>query len=560
MFKNRVVYSLLIASVAFLSACSPKKEECTTGSTKPECQVGTDLGVDAGLLQVQFADSYFYDLNTDSWSTVKASELNAGVIDTTVAVYSSYLNLGLTEALNSAQAAKGQKEASLNQKNQVPYIEFAAKDGVRYLYRYQKQTLSGTTLVDEQGIVPIAGARAILPLVNAAFNNQYFTSESTVGSRFKNIVSITAENNKRAGPVYQVQFQSMFAVQSIDFLVNYSQEMQSYSLPTRWKYYNNASNTGNNTNLPFFTLEDRKSIPTSVPVDARVLFKAAPKLQLKQEIFFELPFQGDLFKVSGTVVPDRGHRFYISAIPLSSERDFGMRVSLGGEPLTQNSLSFEKFNFPIGRKFDINFAYDFTPNVRYGAQAGGGDPFQKGLLYPLRPVCYEIKDQVYQPWIKEPPRNAARAQGRYYAICDLDETKEVSLGTSSQERMDTWYDFFSYAPYRADKNELGHFYGLKSVTFVMEACVKIQVKAAGDTAWQTKTQGGSNCGDANSDTSWTQVYAEKTFTIFDYVNSYKSVKDLTSIIERFKSSSTEPYPTMKFNNEMLNGDSIRHVY
>lgn len=557
--KNMNIKLAVLLTISFLFAgCSEPEEECTTGSTSAECRVETDLGIDAGLLKIDFLNSDFYDINTNSWVVLKAVELNSGLISSTVPVYSSYLNLGINEAVNSAKNAKGQKDDNLAEKNQVPFIEFAAKDGVRYLYRYQKKTLSGTLLVDEQGIVPVTGTRAILPLVNASFNGQYFTSESTVGTKFKNVVQIIAETNKKAGSAYQIEFESIFAIQSIDFLTAFSAQIQNYSLPTRWKSYNNATNTSGNTNFSFVTLQDKKAIPTSVPVDTRVVFKAKPKLQMRQELFFELPFQGDLFKVSQVVVPDRGHKFYTTTINLDSDRDFNFKVFLGGELLTPNSLNFEKSNFPSGKKFDVSFSYDFSQNVKYGPD--NGDPFSRKLLYPLKPVCSELKDISYFPWTIEPLRDLRRSEGKYFAVCDLDDTAKVELETSSQTRMDTWYDYFSYAPYRPDKNELGHFFGIKSVTFYMDMCLKIQVKAVGEAEWVTKTEGGSNCGDSNSDESWSQVYVERTFTVFDYVNLYKNVKDLNSIIERFKSSSTETYPTMKFNNEILNGDQIRHIY
>lgn len=540
--------------------CNQKNETCSTGSTDPNCQIGDDLGVDAALLQINFVDSYFYDLNTGSWVTVTANDLNSGSINTTVPVYASYVNLSLTEATNNALGASAQKNTSSTNPSQVPYIEFQAKDGVSYLYRYQKYTADGTQLVDFQGQIPVTNGRATLPLVNATFNNKYYDSTTTIGTRFKNIVQITASTNKKAGSIYQVQFQSIYSVQNIDFQTTLSQEMSNFTLGKRWNFYNNISNTGPNTNLSFFTLQDRKNVPTTVPIDARVLFKDPPALQIKEEVFFELPFQGDLFKISGTVVPDRGNKFYVQTIPLNSTRDFNMKVTLGGVALQKNSLTYTALNFPSGRTFDVNFAYDFTPNSAYGSQSGGGDPFSNGLRYPLKPVCYELKSQTYVPWVKEPLRNAALTAHKYFGICDLDATAEVSLDTPSTSNLDTWHDFFSYAPYRPDKNELGHMFGIRSVTFTMTSCLKVQVKSATDTVWETKTAGGSNCGDTTADTSWTFVTVEKTFSIFDDTTPYLEVQDLTSILARFKSSSIQSYSTMKFNNENLSSDTIRHLY
>jgi hypothetical protein len=559
-FKKIIGAFAILGVLGAISACASKDDTCTSTSTDPKCKVGTDLGGDAGLLQIEFVDTFYFDLNQNSWVTIPSSDLKSGTVSTTIPVYATYLNLSANEATNSALAAQAQKSNAAITKSEVPYIEFTAKEGVRYIYRYQKISTSGITIADEQGVVTTSGARAIIPLVNASFNNKYYTAEATVGTRYKNVVQITAESNKKAGQVYEVQFQSVYSVQSVDFQVTYSDKMSAFTLANRWDFYNNDTHTGPNTKLDFVSLVDKKAIPTAVPVDARVLFKGAPRLLIQEEVFFELPFRGDLFKISGTVVPDRGNHFYVATIPLDSDRDFGMKVTLGGLELSKNSLAYQKLNFPVGAKLDVGFSYDLTPNAKYGPTAGGGDPFSNGLMYPLKPICYELKNQTYSPFAKESARDAVRAQGRYFAICDLDDTAEVSLDGPSTTRMDTWYDFFSYAPYRPELNELGHLYGIRSVTFTVETCLKVQIKASDDTVWQTKTQGGSNCGDSNSDDSWTYVTAQKSFTIFDNLSAYSAVKDLTSILSRFQNSSADPYSIMKFNNETLSADSIRHVY
>jgi hypothetical protein len=542
------------------ASCSKSSSTCTSTSTSADCTVGAVPGSDPSLLQLAFADSFFFDPNTGAWTTIPATSLSAGQISTTVPVYSSYLNLSSTASLNSALAASSQKSASAASKSEVPYIEFAAKDGVTYLYRYQKFNSQGVQVVDFQGTVSTSGNRAILPLNNSTFNNRYYDSSTTVGSRFKNVIQITAESNKKAGSIYQIQYQSIFSVENIDFNLVYSDAMKAFSLSNRWSYYNNSSNTGPNKKLDFVTLKDTTGNPTSVPVDARVLFYAPPVLTITEQVFFELPFQGDLFQKSGTVVPDRGDQFFVATIPLSSSSDFNMNVALGGIKLAKNSLAYTALQFPAGNTFDVGFSYDLTPNVAYGSQAGGGDPFSNGLLYPLKPVCYELKNQTYVPWVKEPVRDTALAHGNYFGICDLDQTAEINPGTASPTSIDTWHNFFSYAPYRADKNELGHMFGIKSVTFTLSACMKVQIKASTDVNWTTKTTGGSNCGFSSADSTWTFVTAEQSFTIFDNTAPFANIKDLNSILARFQSSSTTSYPSMKFNNENLNGVTIRHIY
>lgn len=559
--KKFVFLTLLTLTAGFISVgCNKSSSTCSSTSTSAQCTIADPGAADAALLAINFADSLFYDPNTSSWTTIPASGLSAGTIATAVPVYSSYLSLGQTEATNDVLLAGAQKAAAASSHNAIPYLEFTANAGVTYLFRYQKYSTDGVLLVDFQGTVPVSSSRAVLPLLNSSFNNAYYDITATIGTRYKNVISITAENNKKAGSVYQVSYQSIFSVENIDFNLAYSKAMSKFSLNNRWSFYNNSTNTGPNTNFDFFTLQDKIDAPTTVPVDARVVFYAPPVLQMSEQIFAEIPFEAALFQVSGTVVPDRGNSFLVATVPMDSTKDFGMNITLGGVALTQNSLAYTALALPAGKTFDIDFAYNLTPNLSYGSQVGGGDPFSNGLLYPLKPVCYELKNQTYVPWVKEPLRDAAIAAGNYFGICDLDQTAEINPGTTSPSSIDTWHNFFSYAPLRANKNELGHLFGIQSVTFTMTACLKVQVKASTDTNWNTKTVGGSNCGYSTADNSWTFVTAQKTFTIFDDTSTYGSAQDLNSVISRFKSSSTITYPTLKINNENLNGSSIRHIY
>lgn len=550
-------WSLLFVLPFFLLACDKKQTTCTAASTDPQCNTGGNPGADDSLLQITFEPTYHFDLGTNTWTTLSADQLKQGIITSPIYVYSSYINLSLNEALNSVIAAKDQQGQTNTNANQVPYIEFDAKSGVTYLYRYQKYDLSGTLLSDVQGTVPVQGSRALLPLTNASFNQKYYSSTDPLGQRYKNVISLTAQTSVKTGAIYQIQFQSIYSSQNVDFDLVFSDAMNSFSLENRWQFYKNQALTGPNTNLSFFTLKDKKNSATLSLTDVRVLFKSAPKLQIKEEVFFELPFQADLFKLSGTVVPDRGNKFYVAPVALDSNRDFKMNVFLGGELLSQDSKAFQKLSFPIGKKYDIGFSFDLTENTTYGALSG--DPNTKRLLYPLKPVCWELKNETYEPWVVEPLKAQALASNNYYAVCDLDETKTVGPIPPDLTKMDTWFGFFSYAPQRLEKNELGHLFGLRSVSFVIEACIRLQVKAPGTSTWTTTTVGAQNCGGIDSEL-WTPVFIEKTFTIYDNIASYKNTLNLSSILERFKSSAVETYTNMKINNEILDGDKIRHLY
>jgi len=549
----------LLAAINILTGCTGSStSNCTAGSTDSACQVTNTIGSDPSLFLVSFIDSSYFDANLNNWQTIPASDPNSGTINTTIPVYDSYVNMSLTDAINSALLATSEKSSSAAVTNPVPYLEFKVNSAVQYIFRYQKYDSSGTQLVDYTGSILPSNGRAILPLVNAQFNNQYYDSTATLGTRYKNVISITAENNQKAGAVYQVVFQSVYAIQNISTQTVYSSAMANFSLANRWSFFNNATNTGGNQNLPFVTFKSTQNQATTGSLDTQVVFYAPPQLQIVEELFFEMPFQGDSFKLTGVVVPDRGNSFVVQTISLDSQNDFNMVLSLGNVSLSPlaDGVTFQALNTPVGTSLDLTLGYNLTNNSKYGAPPNkSGDSYSNGLLFPLKPVCYEEKGQTYQPW--------ATINQSYAVACDLDTT--TPLATAASTSIDTWHGFFSYAPYRPDKNELGHMFGIKSIHFVYSGYYKIQAKAPSDTVWQTATNGGVNptctkTTNANCDTTWTYVSVEKAFSIFDNMGTYSSFLNLNSILSRFQSSSVQPYSYMHFNNEDLLGNTVRHIY
>jgi hypothetical protein len=431
-----------------------------------------------------------------------------------------------------------------------------------------------------------ASGRAILPLVNATFNNQYYDASSTFGTAYMNVVKFIAESNGVVGQAYAVQFTSVFGVVNVDYQVAYSSQMSAFTLAKRWSSYHDSSSSAAlapNANFPFFTLQNPASSPTTGALDARVVFSAPPKLEISENVFFELPFDGNQFNITGAVVPQRGNSFFVATIPLDSSQDFKMKMTLGSVPLTASSSSSATAfsimsgsgygTLPSGSSLSVGLAYDFTQSANY---SGSTHP----LLYPLKPVCYELKNQNYLPWdalLGEGARDLSIAQGQPFVVCDLDQTAELTPSTAppaTAASIDTWFSFFSYAPYRPANNELGHLFGIESVTFSMTACLKVQVKAPSDPdaewtaaagGWKTASAGaagGVGCGlaQSNADNTWTAVVAQQSFSIFDNVAPYAGAQGLVTILNQFKNSSVTPYQSMKINNEKLSGTSVRHLY
>lgn len=567
MRKSQIIFKLsaIFMALGMLAACTKNEGLCegASTSTDPNCRVGTDLGINDSLLQIQFQDTKFFDQNTSQWVTLPKNEFESAKIENSVPLYSNSIATSTTEAITSVSAADTQFTSGASAKNNIPYIKVAANPGVQYLYRYRKYDMNGVLKYDKLGQATVKGDFAYIPLVNAFFDNQLYTSGTSVGTSYKNLFTITAQSSTKTGVAKEVAIVTTATVQNTDYTITYSDDMKSFSLDKRWLLYRKAPNYASaNDNLGFVVLKDKLATTELTDLDVRLVFKDDLKIEMEQQIFEEMPFQFENFKTTGIAVPNRGYSFYTNTITLNSIDDFGHKLYLDDVQLTADSKKVYFANsFPSGKKFDIKINLNMSPSASFNA-----DPNSKGFQYPLKPICHNIKGQSYVPWIDEPARDAAKAgnPSRFQAICHLDKNAQVTIDPANNPAglalTDTWFNFFSYAPYRPDKNELGHLYGIRHVKFKVSGCYKVQVKAAGGINWSDRTHGNTNCGDNTASSDWSPFSAEQTFTIFDNMSQYDSSLGLRSLLETFRSSSLIYKPDMLFNNERLNGNTIRHLY
>lgn len=576
--KSLVILSIigLLAGVGCTDSSSTNN--CTSGSTSSGCQVPTTSGSSTAL-QIQFVDSYFNDPNSSTtWTTISASNLNAGTIPN-LNVYPSYNTLSIAASLSDAAAALTQRSNSVvTDINQTPYIEFVAQVGTSYAYQYNIITkvngVSKTTqgAISSVSILP-GTTRAIIPLSSAFLSNLYFgqSAQQNPGTIISGQLSITASSNTQSSAPVSISFSSVYSLQNRTYLMSVADAMKNFTIENRWSSYY-TSGTTPQTNLPIVVAKDISG-KSANPTNLMVKFCGTkPSISIDQTMFFELPFDGIQFQNTGVVVPNRGNTFYTNNVKLDTINDFKIKVSIGGQPINPKADNNTDYYLPPSttiNNFDITFAADFTPTSSYSL----ADPNGKGLLFPLKPVCQEIKDEAFSPLANAQQGAAALAAGAVQRMtCDLDTTTTNKTYTYDQLQglspapMDTWYDNFSYAPMRLSRKELGHLYGIKQITFTVAAAFKLivldsngnpQLDGAGKPI--VYSEGGNSCnGDGSTD--WTVINKSLTYTIFDNVAGHASIPGLPGILNLFNSSTTQTYPKMKINNENLDANAIRHIY
>lgn len=590
MIKKFVFFIAVVA----LSACAPQEETPCSSSQSADntkCAVNTSFTIDSSSLAVTFKTSKFYSDNDASDISITSSDLTSGTINTTIPIYSSTLGTTLSTALSSAQ----QSLAGTLTTNKVPYIAFTAISGVKYLYRYQKFDALNQSLYEKIGEVTTSGGVAYIPIVNAQFDDQVYTTSATLGTRYKHTISISPQSSKRTGETKKVTFETVYTVANVDFTTTLADDVKNnvFNLSSRWKFYINDKDAQDpNTNFPFFTLTDKTLTPQSTSFDAKVVFKEVPRLEIIQDIFYEFPFQYDTLSLNAAnltpdkVVIDRGNRFYTKTVTLSTYAyqlgsgsvvsDIGYNLTLGTRTLTSPVagavITYEALAMNAGEYLNLGFSFNMTQSSTYASTLPVGTA--STLLHrPLRPICWALADTDFYAKKEQLLKEADVAAGKYYAICDhKTTTKRVSTTlAASTSTFDNFFDFFSYAPYVSNADgtfDAGHMYGIKTLKLRGTLCFKLLVSPTGQNSYTQKTAGGSNCG-SGTDYTWTQVNVEKAWSITDDITKYDSVNGqdilLSSLLLKMRSSSLSTDDYMYFNGEKLTIDAsgnqlIRRLY
>lgn len=564
--KNIKLITLSLIA-AFITSCSKSEDNpCSSAANvnQPECQKQIpDVDSRPLTLSVVFKDSYFFDQNTQSWQTIKKANLEGGITGMTIPIYSDFLNISAKAAASKVLQAKDQSERpesySVSDYSRIPYLELEIEDGVEYIFDYTKTDLNNQIVFQKQGSLIIQDNRAILPLVNEVFDGQFFSASNNIGSRFTHSISIAAQSkDKRGTRTIAVVFESVLQIPNTDFFVKYAQDALNFNLRNRWNYYYAGSDGTANQNFHFMTLKEIKDVSEQVPLELKITFQEPPSVRIVQDSFFEMPFDIDEIKNTSKVNPQRGYNFYVQRqnmsgtlpLPNGAGPDFQMKLKVDNNDLTLTSGREAVVAVGAGVPWNIDVFFDFRQHANYSGTSA--------LITPLRPVCHQDKNEAFLPITETAAKNAAIASGGYLSICHPNENRRVIISPSEMTTTpfaisDTWFGHFSYLPYDIFKREIGHLYGIRSVTLRMEGCVRVEVREPGTVAWRIKSKSNSICNipGAGDNQGWVYFFAEKQTTIFENINDYEGVPGLKSLLQSFGSRPVKETPHFYFNGSDL---------
>ena len=566
MYKRLLVLSSLLAAMA-LTSCTKSEDKCSNADNvnNAECQKNIPDITDRPLsLNITFKDTWFYDQNSAEWNVVKKDNLEGGIMGMTVPIYSNFLNISSQAALPKVHlAADNFARPAVYPKsdyNHIPYLEVEYEQGVDYIYNYVKRDLNNNIIYEKTGKMLIYQGRALLPLINEMFDNQFYSSTTQIGSRFIHSLAIAAQSkDKRGNITANIEFETILQIPNTDFRIEYTNATKNYTLKNRWSTYYKSDTDGLANDLfHFVTLKEIKDISEQIPLDIRVVFQEPPKVKIEQESFFEMPLDLDAVKATNKVVPQRGFAFYVQRGDFDSERDFKMKLRMNGQFVTLTSQrEFQVLNLPPGTPWDIDIFYDFNMNAAYDGQNG------KPLLTPLKPQCNQLENSIFNPLQETRERNTAINAGGFLAICHPQTNAKLiippeQVSTTDYELSDTWHDFYSYYPADTFKDVLGHLYGVRRVTYKMEGCLRVYVRQPGTSNWEIKSKGNAAC-DQEGETSggWVYFYAEKQATIFDHIPETEGIPGLKSLLQFFGSRPVRQTINFKINGDVNNN---RHIY
>ena len=569
---SKILKFLLFLSLLAMVSCSQNSDDedpCSSAANKddPKCQKNIgEVDEREVNLNLQFISSYFYSPIEKEWKEITVDNLNGGIFGHVIPAYSNFLNLSKTEALNRISIAKEQLDNPTSfaeeEFNVIPYIEVQYQKGVDYIYRYKKKDLNGQDIASFTGKMEVRDDRAYLPLINEMFQGQFYSVNDEVGKRFIHEISITAQSADIQGQTPKViEFESYLQTPITDFYIDYSDDMDLFTLKDRFNFYYDGEDSIPNENFLFFTLREDDE-PEATQADLRILFKNRPKITMEQEIFFENPIDLDRFKEKGEVSVVRGESFYVTTLRLDTNEHFNLKIRMNGQ--LQNltdGRTFEVSNVPAGTRWDLDFIMDLTQNALYS------DPQGLPLITPYKPTCQEITGIPFTPLAAQAEKNAAELGEGFLAICHPQTNQKLFLtkaeiATTQFDLSDTYFSYFNYIPEDSLQNIVGHFNGIRRVTFRMEGCMRVYSRSSGGSGnWELISKKAEACLDENEQqqglTGWVYFNAERTFTINDYLNEFEGTPGLRAIIQSFGSKPVRRTPYFKFNGLINNLD---HIY
>ncbi|MEK2647395.1 hypothetical protein [Bdellovibrio sp. BCCA] len=553
---------VMLATAFVLTSCTAGDEDKCSGvnSFDPVCG-GKDI-VDPNILNINYAESKYFDENTNEWSSIRKTDLEETILYKDIQIYPPVATATLDTTLANIKLTE-EGAANDDQKNRAFYIKLEAKDGVSYLCSYKK-TKNGTVVATTDCTFSKMGNYAYLPFINNKFNGKVYDAGDRLGDTFVNEITIVAQYSATRSSSKTIKFNSIISASNTAYVIAMSEAMLDFSIENRWaKYHKKVSNNNvTNDNLDLFKLSDKKGAVSNPNIDLRVIFKESPRITIEQEVFMEVPIDMNKYASSKEISPLRGFEFRQHLISVNSQVDFMHKITVGGYDLVNSGLEWKRESFPSAVPLDVRVVANLTQNALYT------NPHSTTLLQPLKPSCVLEKNLAFDP-VKEDEDKVKNANlGKWQGTCQIDQNRTVVVdepNSSSNTVLlkDSWYNAFDYIPLRSNKNAIGSMYGVKKITFKVQACFKVQTRADNDNSefsWASVSSGGSNCGDSTSSSDWVYVNYSKTYSLTNDLEKYGNDPELKNLLDKLRVAYPVNDSAIKFNGEVLNGDQVKHIY
>lgn len=565
--------ALILIFLGVLASCNGggDSKDCSSASKCSDKQ--TPNGSTNTKAKVTFRRTVFWDQKLLIWRKITPEELHGGGMGAEIPIYSDFVGLNSNEAMASILLADQQGDEpglfTPTMYNKIPYVSGDAEADTAYVYNYKKLDLSGNEIGGKTGSMIIVNGRAYIPFTNEMFGGVFFPENVTSSqSGFVHRLSIVAQpTSKKASEVYSITFKASLVVPNRDFNVIYSEAMRNISMTNRWDYFYKDNDGIANTDLELATLSEATSTPESIPLDIKIVFKSAPKIEIAYSIFDE----------DGIVIPNnyvetqtqvlRGNSFYEKSYALNSDQDFQLKFKINNTltTLTNSNREAELRNIPSGQLWRLTFGYDLTQNPAYTSG--------KQLLKPLRPICNEVGEIPFYPIQELRAKENYKALGGFLSSChpDLFEKKIITaaeISTTPIELTDSWFWAFSYFPNYARPSTpnaqhvvAGHFYGIKNIEFRISGCLKVMSREASPAPvnpniYEIKNNESAECSSGPGDTGWMRYDVSRVISIFDNTLPYAQTLGLKELVDTYRNAI--PKNSVEF---LFNGDTFfRHVH
>lgn len=565
-----IIKLTLIISMFYGCAEQPEPD-CSSAdncSEEPEAPV-----IRSTKMTVDFDDSHFYDLVRDEWRTLRGVDIENGQTGGVIPIYSDFVNLNKTEAIEKVKIAQIQKENSSsyskNEYNLIPYIRVVATDESSVIYKYKKIDPSGIEVGGATGEFYKDGESFYLPLVNSYLNDVFFPKEAT-GSQlgFTHKIQIVAQSaSTQASDVTEITFNAKLIVPSKYFDINYSDAFKSFDIHDRWQYFYKNVDRSPNTDLDLASIVEKTGETESIALDLKVVFKQKPVIKIDYTVFDENNLVIKDYGYNSQISVVRGYEFYEKSYSLTSERDFFLNFKINKEMVTIDEDSREAIyrNMNPDTPWELTFGYDLSQNPKYVAG--------KTLLKPLMPICNTLTNTMFSPLSEKKFMDAIFAAEGVAIQCHPDTLKKETvakdeINTTTIDLVDTWYDSFSYMASKTGENTdsyqiqtPGHLYGVKTINFNIEGCFKLYTREASvqdvnPNAWEQKNEEDAECTSGEGDEGWTKFNISREFSIFDNIEQYDDKPGLKELLNTYRNAVIKNQNTMHFNGD----EFIEHIH